>query len=116
MIVQRGTSILGEQFSDIEVRGESGLVEARLQGGVLEITYMEGRDVIFQIAQIQTWLGRAAFDVIRGYATDELAQKMEVPGYLRRFAGLVSARLGENWSAQTVKEGAKTWLIFTKGT
>jgi hypothetical protein len=115
MIVQRGTSILGERFIDIEVRGGSGFVEARLQGGVLEISYMEGRDVIFQIAQIQTELGREACDIIRGYATDELAEKIKVPGYLERFAGLMSARLGVNWSAQTVKEGAKTWLVFTKG-
>lgn len=115
MFIERGTSIFGEEFIDFEVRGPSGFVEARLQGGVLEISYMEGRDVIFQIVQIKRELARKMFDVIRGYATDELAEKIKVPGYLGRFADVLSARLGENWSAETVKEGAKTWLVFTRG-
>lgn len=114
MIVQRGTSILGEQFIDIELRGDSGFVEARLKGRVLEISYMEGRDVIFQIAQIKRELGPEPFDVIRGYATGELVEKIMESGYWTRFAGLVSSRLGENWSAETIKEGAKTWLVLTK--
>jgi len=114
VLIRRGVSTLGEEFIDIEARSASGFVEARLQDGVLEVSYMQGPDVIFLLAAINRELGPETISVIRGYATDRLSERIIKADYLSRFAKLLSARLGENWSGEIVKKGAKQWLVFTK--
>lgn len=114
MLIRRGISTLGEEFTDIEARSGTGFVEARLKGGILEVSYMEGRDIIFLLAEIIRALGPETITVIRGYATDRLSEKIEEADYVQRFARVLSARLAGNWSAEILNEGEKMWLVFTK--
>lgn len=112
--IEHGTSILGEGYTDIEVRSAVGVLEARLKDGVLQISYAEGNGFVFQLGQIQTALGPGAFAIVKGYATDQMAANIKKPGYVERLARAIGGRLGGAWSHAIVREGVKRWIVFMR--
>jgi hypothetical protein len=109
-----GSNSLGP-FTDFEVSSAGGALEARLQGNVLNVDWVEGNGMVFKLKQVQDSAGGAgAFKVIKGYATDKMAQNITKPGYLDRLAQAVSARLGGTWTAKLEQEGEKTFVVLTQ--
>ena len=92
-----GSNSLGA-YTDFEIRSAGGVLETRLQGGVLKVDWAEGAGTIFQLKRVQDAAGGAgAFNVIRGYAVDVMAQNITKPGYIQQLAQAVrrgSAELG----------------------
>jgi hypothetical protein len=106
-------------FSDIlvnfEIRSARGVLEARIQGKVLSVDWVEGPGMVFQMKQIQDAAGGAgAFNVRRGYAVEVLAENIKKPGYIDRLAQAVSARLGGAWTAKLEQEGVRTYVVSTR--
>ena len=68
-------------FTDFEIRSAGGVLESRLQGSILSVDWTERSGMVFQLKQVQDAAGGAgAFNVIRGYATDVLAENIKNPG------------------------------------
>lgn len=71
--------------------------------------------MVFQLKQVQDASGgAAAFNVIKGYATDVLAENIKNPGYIGRLAQAVSAPLGGTWTAKLEQEIVKTYVVITR--
>ncbi len=109
-----GSNSYGE-YTDFEIQTDRGVLATRLEGRVLKVDWVESKSVIFQLKMIQDAAGGPrAFNVIKGYATDVLADKIKIPGYIQRFANAVGARLGGVWKPTLEPVGAKTFFILTR--
>ena len=112
--VLKGNDRLGE-FTRFDVRCGSQALETTLREKTLTVDWVKSPNAIFQLGEIQEKAGGpGSFNVIKGYVTDQLAEKVTDPAYVSRLTQVIGNRLGGTWTATIEPEGVKKFLILTR--
>jgi hypothetical protein len=109
-----GTDVRGP-FVRLDIGSGDHALETTLRGTALEVDWVSGQNMIFNLGEVQTAAGGAkSIRTITGYVTDQLAVNVRQPGYLQRLADTVGGRLGGQWMARLEASGNRTHLILER--